>query len=85
MPSASQRKTSSLLDLGVAVYYRLSEFPFVIGGAPALREQRLAEYLWNVSLPGVRTRLIIDRDADGNRVDLGYEFDHTLTCGLSGR
>ena len=44
-------------------------------------EHRIAEYLWNVSLPGPRRRLIIDKDVSGNRLGRGYEFDHTVGCG----
>jgi hypothetical protein len=58
--------------LGVSIYYKLSEFPpLAIGGARELTEDRLAEYLWNISLPGARRRLIIDRDAEGNQLHVG--------------
>ena len=68
--------------LGVGIYYKLSDLPRVIGGT---LENRIAEYLWNGSLPGERRRLIIDRDADGVHVPRGYEFDHTAACSPSDR
>ena len=68
--------------LGVAVYYRLSELPIAVFPADQARQldHRIAEYLWNTSLPGARKRLIIDKDWNGNRVGRGYEFDHTAGC-----
>ena len=75
-------KPRSSSILGVAVYYGLSELPITINLTydPTF-EHRIAEYLWNVSLPGPRRRLIIDKDVSGNRLGRGYEFDHTVGCG----
>jgi len=76
--------------LSVSIYYKLNEY-LLTGGLPNLeanlRNHALADYIWNMSLPAMRHRLLVLRDIQGELLPSpqGYDFDHTKGCGdLSG-
>jgi len=70
--------------LAVSIYYKLDKFDpaYDFFGQAKLLDHMLADYIWNASLPGVRKRLTVLRNVQGDRLDppQGHEFDHTKAC-----
>ena len=77
------KKPASFKILTISIYYGLDKW---IPGGPLFereyREHIVAEYLWNISLPEKRDRLLLLRDAQGGLMEppMFYDFDHTKAC-----
>jgi hypothetical protein len=75
--------------LTIRVFVGLSEYVPPVESEmdeAASDDHQIAWYVWNPSLPRVRGRLVLMKDADGNPLDQwqSQEFNHPKVCRLPG-
>ena len=80
-----EQKPESFSGLQISIYHDLDEY-IPPAGAPTLEaklwDHALASYMWNVKLPDIKNRLMVERNTRGEDLNPPqfYDFDHTVAC-----
>lgn len=79
-------KPSGYEILGVTIYYKMERYIPEEGMdstlAAEFREKRIAQYHWNKDSPKDKRRLVVTKDAKGQKLAEWrfYDFDHMKAC-----